>query len=926
MFRRLLLLLVVLPWLAGSVARAGQRDPLDFSAWRQLPVFEDGRMQPLDTLARSVVERICGRESPRLALAGALPDVDTTSAEFAVTRQLFPDGQPRTFDAAELLFSWMVEPQKWQRVPLMAAGHKVLRKDVLRVPLLDSRGSRLKYVSVWQVQHARRRLNDRWEKIRQRAQSEGEDFELVGVDKQISRLLTALEQFDLATFNPTLQGESSPRFSERQRKAFTALESLARNFQQDSTVRAEEVPRDLIRQAGMALSRQFRLSNVESFSLAEVDAATAEFRRLAEELDEELDGCESKTLVSLSADLRRQTTEMHLALYDNGRSLRLVPALNPGALEENRLPDDDAQPWLSLAALIYGSDAVLREYPPAEVRTVRETFEKVKAVYLDRGKPGRREAFSAAMEQFAAAVGQLAEAIEPLRAQLPIRHRDENLIAATAYPPPGYTRVEVHYNRFDPFFWSCVVGLAALVSFAFSFGYLRKPMFWTGAVVLVAAQLFAVYGFGLRWYITGWVPVANMFETVVFVALVGAFLGLWFTLLPMIYPGWRNAWRLTAAPLGWEAGPLDQQQAALGQRPKWSAAGWVLLVPRAYLMYEVFYWLTQVKYGVAAGYTAIGLVPRTSVGSPVSGIGAATINDLLTWGVGLCVLALSVWYVPRLALAALVSIVTIPLTLARQGLIEPSLTEQVLARKPLALVGAAVGFLASALAYFAPASVLHKEIGLPMPILRDNFWLFMHVLSITASYGAGALAWGLGNVSLTFYLFGRYHKPAADTDCSLPRRQPGDVEDKAPRSPRGVRPPEVCKTLGGFVYKATQVAVLLLAAGTILGALWADVAWGSFWSWDAKEVWALISLLIYLGILHGRYAGWSGDYGLAAGSVVGMTAILTAWYGVNFVLDSGNHSYGSGSGGMSEVLIAVACNWALTLAAGLRYFIETRKP
>ncbi len=114
-----------------------------------------------------------------------------------------------------------------------------------------------------------------------------------------------------------------------------------------------------------------------------------------------------------------------------------------------------------------------------------------------------------------------------------------------------------------------------------------------------------------------------------------------------------------------------------------------------------------------------------------------------------------------------------------------------------------------------------------------------------------------------------------------------------------------------------------MAAGTILGALWADVAWGRFWGWDAKEVWALVSLLVYMVVLHGRYAGWSGNFGLAVGSVLGATAILMAWYGVNFFLGSGLHSYASGAGGQWEVGTAVFINWIFILAATIRYRLET---
>jgi hypothetical protein len=145
----------------------------------------------------------------------------------------------------------------------------------------------------------------------------------------------------------------------------------------------------------------------------------------------------------------------------------------------------------------------------------------------------------------------------------------------------------------------------------------------------------------------------------------------------------------------------------------------------------------------------------------------------------------------------------------------------------------------------------------------------------------------------------------------------------------GRHPPEACRILAGFIYTALQITVLLLAAGTILGAFWADKAWGHFWGWDPKEVWALISLLVYLLILHlrrlilrARSLGWSGDFCMAVAGVFGFTAIVFTWYFVNFVLGSGMHSYGSGSGGILAVSTAIALTWAFLLAAGLRHLLE----
>ena len=87
------------------------------------------------------------------------------------------------------------------------------------------------------------------------------------------------------------------------------------------------------------------------FSREKVEPLVEAFCRTAEELAARLTNSADKPLSALAADLRRQAAEMHLAMYDNGETLRLVPALNAGALEENRTPGDDAAPWLSFRHL-----------------------------------------------------------------------------------------------------------------------------------------------------------------------------------------------------------------------------------------------------------------------------------------------------------------------------------------------------------------------------------------------------------------------------------------------------------------------------------------------------------------------------------------------------------------------------------------------
>lgn len=175
------------------------------------------------------------------------------------------------------------------------------------------------------------------------------------------------------------------------------------------------------------------------------------------------------------------------------------------------------------------------------------------------------------------------------------------------------------------------------------------------------------------------------------------------------------------------------------------------------------------------------------------------------------------------------------------------------------------------------------------PVLRSNFWLVVHVMTIVASYGAFLLAWVFGNIGLTYYVFGK------DT-------------------------PEAIKPMATFSYRAVQVGVLLLTTGTILGGWWAADSWGRFWGWDPKEVWALIGILGYLAVLHARFVGLVKQFGILAWSVICFALIVMSWYGVNYLLGAGLHAYASGSvGGQREVVGLALVNLAYVGVAYFRY-------
>jgi ABC-type transport system involved in cytochrome c biogenesis permease subunit len=167
------------------------------------------------------------------------------------------------------------------------------------------------------------------------------------------------------------------------------------------------------------------------------------------------------------------------------------------------------------------------------------------------------------------------------------------------------------------------------------------------------------------------------------------------------------------------------------------------------------------------------------------------------------------------------------------------------------------------------STILDASINPLTAVLRNNMWLTIHVLTIVSSYAAFVLTAALGHIALAMTFWGkRYAKAQAEVHF--------------------------------YIYRAMQIGILLLATGTILGGVWANYSWGRFWGWDPKETWALITLLCYLALLHGRLAGWWRGFGLAVGSVVCFLSVMMSWYGVNFILGQNGkslHSYGLSTGG-----------------------------
>lgn len=189
--------------------------------------------------------------------------------------------------------------------------------------------------------------------------------------------------------------------------------------------------------------------------------------------------------------------------------------------------------------------------------------------------------------------------------------------------------------------------------------------------------------------------------------------------------------------------------------------------------------------------------------------------------------------------------------------------------------------------------VLSPDLDPIVAVLRSNFWLSTHVTTITISYAAFTIAMVLGNIGLIrLWIYKDNTKYFSE--------------------------------YSHYAYRMIQLGCFLLSVGIILGGVWADYSWGRFWGWDPKETWALIADLGFLAILHGRFAGWITPFTLLAWSPLAYLLVIMAWYGVNFILAAGLHSYGFSSGGAAMVGIFVTIQLILLIAGLIRF--QTLKP
>jgi cytochrome c-type biogenesis protein CcsB len=172
-------------------------------------------------------------------------------------------------------------------------------------------------------------------------------------------------------------------------------------------------------------------------------------------------------------------------------------------------------------------------------------------------------------------------------------------------------------------------------------------------------------------------------------------------------------------------------------------------------------------------------------------------------------------------------------------------------------LGVVGGLLAALVLAYASLGV-DSNIKPLMPALQSN-WLLIHVITCFLGYAAFGLAFGAASLYLVQALTTRPQTPAPTL-------------------------------LDRVIYRTVVIGFVFLTLGILTGAVWAETAWGRYWSWDPKETASLITWFIYATLLHARLVqGWQGRP-IAWLAVVGFGAVIFTYLGVSFLLP-GLHSY-----------------------------------
>ncbi len=180
---------------------------------------------------------------------------------------------------------------------------------------------------------------------------------------------------------------------------------------------------------------------------------------------------------------------------------------------------------------------------------------------------------------------------------------------------------------------------------------------------------------------------------------------------------------------------------------------------------------------------------------------------------------------------------------------------------------AATSILSATVLLVALLSHMDPEITPLVPVLK-SYWLTIHVSLEAGSYGFLMLGAVIGIINLLLFIF------------------------LNPRNKARIN--RIVKEMSYLSELTLMGGLIMITTGTYLGGIWANESWGRYWGWDAKETWALVTILVYAFILHMRII--PKLYGLFAynvATIFGLASVIMTYYGVNYYL-SGLHSYAAG--------------------------------
>jgi ABC-type transport system involved in cytochrome c biogenesis permease subunit len=880
-----LILGIALALLAGRPASAAEKPPAlgigpAYESLGELAVMHTGRVKPIDTLAREEVKQIFGksifgREGVKLFETNELGEIKVIA----------------TWGPVATLYDWSVRPKFWDDQAIILVDYVPLKRLILAETLQGELSAIEGHASTPAADRAELKKLAADPALSgialsrfalQSGLSKVDKTTVLGLAAKLSEEHKWLSPAELEEAQVTVDGDRKPFetwFREAHERSMAARQDpTGKTKVSDLEKRAVEVGTRLVHYR--AISRR-EVRNVEPLLVMPrpSNAAYLGFVAAAAKKYRESDDLQSLSLLQLDA-LKSLDTYWH----DIPVADRALPGSDPKFDAKYTEWLRDSSVWMPLRVLLDSKveDLVAAGFPSDKSEAFLASFRALDEA--EAATPGRVE--EAKTKAVVAAARALGEAVAPNR-----------------YPTSQAMRRETYFNESAPFSWAPAGYLVALALLALSLGFAATPgrqrtavgslgrgLYLGGMLGLAAGIALEIVGFTLRVKITGWAPVTNMYETVIWVSLVSAVLGLVFELI------YRRTFAALAA----------SGVALLGTV---LAANVPLLDPSIHALQPVLrsnYWLTIHVLTEVSSYAAFALA---------MGLGLiATIYYLTaTYRRSPGYFELAIPLIPGLPLlaAGMLGLATL------NGGYGVSLGQT--AAGTLFNVAAGLACVGGALSIVGGGAVLGEAIS------RATF-------GEEPALDEAALAGeepATAATAIQTVTFGEASGPVATlTKPSVAEIRAMAARQRPKLDARGLAMQQtvaVIKPLSNYIYRTMQVGVLLIAAGTILGGVWADYSWGRFWGWDPKEVWALITLLVYLIPLHGRFAGWVSTFGLVMASVVCFLSVVMAWYGVNFVLGVGLHSYGFVEGGSQGVVGAVVLGvLAVAGAAAWRRGVASR--